>query len=141
MRKNFGAFFSNADGASAIEFALVVPIFLTLVFGIVVYGFYFATLNAVNHIAYEAARASVTGLTDAERTSLATARATALMGTYGALLDPAAMTIQAAPDGTGVFAVTVTNQFTALGLGTISAFLPMPPSTQTATVQMSRGGY
>jgi Flp pilus assembly protein TadG len=141
MRKNPGSFLRDRGGASAVEFALVVPIFLTLVFGIIVYGFYFVTLNAVNYIAYEAARASVTGLTDAERTSLATARANALMGSYGALLDPAAMTIQAAPDGTGVFAVTVTNQFTAFGLGAISAFLPMPPSTQSATVQMSRGGY
>ena len=41
------------------EFALVAPVFLTLLFGIILYGFYFASLNMVTHIAYEAARQRV----------------------------------------------------------------------------------
>ena len=34
-------------GVAAIEFALVAPIFLILMFGIVVYGFYFGTCIAL----------------------------------------------------------------------------------------------
>jgi Flp pilus assembly protein TadG len=133
-------FLRRDDGASAIEFALVLPIFLTLVFGVVVYGAYFASLSAVNQIAAEAARATITGLTDAERQSLATQKATALVASYGALLNTGSVTIQAVPTSAGAFAVTITNQFDAFGLGNIT-ILPMPPALQSATAEVARGGY
>jgi hypothetical protein len=37
--------------------------------------------------------------------------------------------------------VTVSQQFNAFGLGNISALLPMPPTQQSATVEVARGGY
>jgi hypothetical protein len=43
-------------GASAVEFALVLPLFLTLVFGIVEAGWLFAQLNDVRHGVREGAR-------------------------------------------------------------------------------------
>ena len=43
-------------GVAAVEFALVAPIFLILVFSIIIYGFYFATYIAVVHAASEGAR-------------------------------------------------------------------------------------
>src|SRR5262245_33302235 len=114
-----GRFLRNKSGASALEFALVIPIFLTLVFGTIVYGAYFASLGIVHQIAAEAARATVTGLTDAERQSLATQRAAALVASYGALLNTATVTVQATATSAGSFAVTVSQQFDALGLGNI----------------------
>lgn len=136
-----GGIWQRTEGASAVEFALVVPIFFSLVFGIIVYGSYFASLSIINEIAFEAARASVTGLTDAERASLATSRATTLVSAYGAILNTESVSVSAVPAGTGVFAVTVTHEFDAFGIGAFSAFLPMPPAEQSATVQMARGGY
>jgi len=141
MGRRVNEFLEHKGGASAIEFALVVPIFLTLVFAIIVYGSYFASLGIINQIASEAARATVTGLTDAERQSLATQRATALVTSYGAVLNTATVVVQAAPTSAGAFAVTVSQQFNALGLGNISAILPMPPTQQSATVEVARGGY
>ena len=141
MSRNAIRFLHGDQGTSAIEFALVVPIFLTLTFGVIVYGAYFASLGVVQQIAYEAARASVTGLTDAERQSLATARASALVASYGGLLNTPTVTINAVSTGAGSFAVTVTQQFDALGLGNISGILPMPPAQQSATVEVARGGY
>src|SRR5689334_2202188 len=95
------------NGASAVEFALVAPIFFALIFGIMIYGYYFLTLGLVHHIAYEAARASVSGLTDDERSSLAHARASQLISELGAVLDTTAITVVAAPAQTGVYGVTV----------------------------------
>jgi Flp pilus assembly protein TadG len=141
MNRSLIPFLHREDGASAIEFALVIPIFLSLTFGIVVYAGYFASLSIVQQIAYEAARASVTGLTDAERQSLATQRATQLVASYGGVLNTASVTIAAAPTSAGSFAVTVSQQFNAFGLGNISALLPMPPTQQSATVEVARGGY
>jgi len=48
-------------GAAAVEFALVLPIFIFLVFGIIQYGFYFWTAETANSAAREAARRVVVG--------------------------------------------------------------------------------
>ncbi len=128
-------------GTSAIEFALVAMLFFTLVFGIVIYGAYFASLSLVNHIASEAARATLSGLTDDERSTLAQARAAELEASFSGFLNTASIEVDAAATGNGLYAVTVRNQFNSFGLTGISPFLPLPPSQQTATVQVSHGGY
>jgi Flp pilus assembly protein TadG len=49
----------NDAGASSVEFALVVPIFLALVFGIMYFGFIFAQNLALGNAARQGARAAV----------------------------------------------------------------------------------
>ena len=49
------------DGAAAVEFALVLPIFIFLMFGIIQFGFYFWTAETANSAAREAARRVVVG--------------------------------------------------------------------------------
>ncbi len=118
------------------------PIFFMLIFGIMIYGYYFLTLGLVHHIAYEAARASVSGLTDDERSSLAHARAAILIGELNHVLDTSAITVDAAPAGTGIYAVTVHYNFSvAQFIGGATSILPLPPSNQSATVELSHGGY
>jgi TadE-like protein len=48
-------------GASAVEFALVLPVLLLMLFGIVDYGIYFTNQLAVNQGVQEAARSAVVG--------------------------------------------------------------------------------
>jgi Flp pilus assembly protein TadG len=132
---------SDAQGASALEFAIVAPVFLMLVFGIIVYGYYFASLSMLNHVAYEAARATVTGLSDDERSELAHARADELISGLGGFIDADAIDVDAATDGDGIYAVTVHYEFNALSLIGASSILPMPPMEQTIRVEMSHGGY
>lgn len=61
------------EGSAAVEFALIAPIFLLMICGMVIYGTWFALAQSVQSLATEAARASIGGLNDTERRSLATA--------------------------------------------------------------------
>ena len=62
---------SDRGGAVAVEFALISPLLITLLWGIVSYGGYFFTAHTVQQLANDAARAAIAGLDDAERTQLA----------------------------------------------------------------------
>lgn len=47
---------SDERGASAVEFALVLPLLAVIVFGIIDFGFFFGQFNEVRHAAREGAR-------------------------------------------------------------------------------------
>src|ERR1700712_5341400 len=88
-------FIACRRGATAVEFALILPVFLALVFGIVVFGSYLAMVHGVQQLAAEAARSSIAGMTDTERNSLATSYVAANASTY-LLLIANALSVNAA---------------------------------------------
>ena len=63
---------ADRNGAGAIEFAIVAPLFLLIVLGLLVYGIYLGSVHSVEQLAADAARASVAGLSDSERIQIAT---------------------------------------------------------------------
>lgn len=62
---------SDEGGAVAVEFALIAPLLFALMFGTICFGYFFLLAHSVQQLAAEAARASVYGITDAERQTLA----------------------------------------------------------------------
>ena len=65
LRNREGRDTLSADaGAAAVEFALVLVLFLTLVFGVIQYGYYFLQANSAETAAREGARAAAVGVTD-----------------------------------------------------------------------------
>lgn len=50
------SFVKNNNGNVAIEAALILPIFLFILFGLIEYGFYFFTYHRLSEVAYECAR-------------------------------------------------------------------------------------
>ena len=62
---------ATREGVVAIEFALVMPVLLLILVGLIVYGGWFWLAHSVQSLAYESARASLGGLDPAERQSLA----------------------------------------------------------------------
>jgi Flp pilus assembly protein TadG len=92
-------FYRNRSGVAAVEFAIVAPVFLLLLAGIITFGLYFAAATALQHVANEAARASVAGLDNAERASLAQARVSADIAAYG-FIDASRVVTEAGPDTT-----------------------------------------
>jgi Flp pilus assembly pilin Flp len=69
-------------GTSAVEFALIAPFLLLLVAAILAYGSIFATSLSLQQLAAETARASIGGLNDSERQSLAQAHLNATKGGF-----------------------------------------------------------
>lgn len=81
-RKRIGA---DRTGAAALEFALIGPLIVALFMGIVSYGGYFWLGHSVQQMANDAARASIAGLTDEERETLALESLAAAAVASGAL--------------------------------------------------------
>lgn len=131
------------EGTAAIEFALVMPVFLVLLLGILAYGIYFAAAHSTAQLAAEAARASVAGLTDAERTTIAKASVANNVANYGVLLNPDKVTVEAAalPDDATEFRVAVRYDASLLPIWSFTPFLPLPSEVIEQAAIIKRGGY
>ena len=128
-------------GASAVEFALMVPLFLTIIFGIVVFGSYLTMVHGVQQLAAEAARSSVAGMTDGERNSLATNYVTANASTYP-LLNASSLSVNAAASASDANVYVVTVNYNASGSLLFSLpFVPSPPSTIVRSAAIPYGGF
>lgn len=127
-------------GANLVEFAVLAPLLIILVLGIVEFGWLFGQNNAIKHSAGEASRyASVDGGPDSPITAneIAQRACNDLLGGGGV----SALNV-AVVDGGGQFgddaSVTVTAQVTSLsGLSLITSFLPSD-LTATATFRLEQ---
>lgn len=128
--------------AAAVEFALILPIFLALLFGIVVFGGYFAVIHSVQQIAAEAARAAIAGLSNAERTALATSNMTVNAPAYPLLAPARLKLVSAATDASGnTFTVTVSYDASDMFIFSLPAIVPVPSSLIVRSAAIQRGGY
>lgn len=129
------------DGASAVEFALIIPVFLMIVFGIITFGAYLSVIHAVQQLAAEAARAAVGGLTDAERVALAEANVRSHASAY-ALIEPDRLAVEAATDAaTSTFTIRLRYDADGLFIFSLPRFVPMPPTQIVRSAAIQRGGY
>jgi Flp pilus assembly protein TadG len=86
-------FRGDTGGTVSIEFAILVPVFLAILFGIIVFGVQYATRIALTYAASEGGRAAVAGLSDDERKLLANAAITDALTALSPLVDPAKATV------------------------------------------------
>ncbi len=135
-------FLAARDGAIAVEFAMIAPVFLMIVFGILMYGSYLAVIHGVQQLAAEAARSSIAGLSETERSSLANAYVTGNVNAYP-LIDPNHLTVNAATSSSdaNVFVVTVNYDASKMFLYSLPTFVPMPSPTIARSAAIPRGGY
>jgi Flp pilus assembly protein TadG len=135
-------FLKDARAASAVEFAIVAPMFLMLLFGIIVYGSYLAVVHGVEQLAAEAARSSIAGLSDTERASLAQSYISTNAANY-TWINPTRLTVNAAASAAdaNVFIVTVSYDDSGSFIFSLPNFVPAPPTTIVATAAIPRGGY
>lgn len=125
-------------GASAVEFALIAPFLLMLVGAILAYGSIFATSLSVQQIAAETARATIGGLRDAERKTLAYAKLAAIASKYP-MLDPAKMTFAFNQDGDQLSRLTFSYDMTGHPAYALDNLLPLPESPLSYSMIVTDG--
>lgn len=138
-RRTFSA---DQKANAAVEFGLTLPVFLLVVLGVLVYGLYFGVAHGVQQLAAEAARASVSGLSDQERAAIARATALDTVGRYP-LLRSQGLVVEGRTDAAdpGRFVVTVRYDASHLGLSAFSRLLPTPPEAIERSAIVRRGGF
>ena len=132
----------DASGVSAIEFAIVFPIFLIAVLGLLVYAIYFGTVHSVQQLAAEAARASVAGISASERADLAREHVQRAAASYP-LIVPGSLTVDAQmlPNDTNLFQIDLTYDASDLVIFALRGIVPMPPTQIRRQAVVRRGGY
>lgn len=88
--------FADSGGNVSIEFAVLLPVFLALLFGMIVFGIQYSVRIALTYAAAEGGRAAVAGLDDPERQALALAAVQRTLQSLAPLVDPDEADIQIA---------------------------------------------
>lgn len=131
----------DTRGTSVVEFAILTPVFLLLLTGMLAYGIYFSAAHSLQQLAADAARTAIAGLDEAERNALVGNFLAANASTY-ALIDPDRLTVTIGdkPGDPDHYRVVLT--YDASDLPIWNLYLPLPlPSQQIAhSSTIRRGG-
>lgn len=87
-------------GAAAVEFALIMPILLVLVFGIISYGYMLSFRQSISQAAAEGARAAAVAQRDADQQPDAMAAMNDALESYGVSCSGTSLTRKGSPAGT-----------------------------------------
>lgn len=118
--------YKNRQGVAAIEFAIVGPIFILLLIGMIVYGGWFWMAHSVQAAVSEGARAAVAGLDPAEQEQLARDVIVAQLKDLGLKTADAVVAVQA---GSGTLRVEVAYDAGGHPLMALSPLTISPPHT------------
>lgn len=138
---NLPKFLRSKSGATAVEFALVLPVLLLVLVAIFVYGLYIATSHSVAQLAADAARATVAGLTDTERTEIAAGHIERTAGDF-ILLSPEKISVTAAPSSAdpNILHISIAYDASSLPIWSLDRLVPVPSKTIIRTASIRRGG-
>jgi len=124
-----------------VEFAIVAPLFIFLIMGMIAYGIYFGAAHSVQQLAADAARTAIAGLNPTERQTLAQNFISANGGGY-AFIDADKLEVAVAdnPNDTHQFVVSVEYDADNLPIWGLLADLPLPGKTITRSSTIRIGG-
>ena len=135
-------FVADRRGVSAIEFAILSPIFFGLLFGIVTFGIHFGAANSVQQLCGDVARAAVAGVDEEERVAIATAFVEDNAGKY-ILLRREFITVDVADSPTEPQQFDVRLDYDASHLPTIiwTQMFDRPPPVISSVATVRHGGF
>ena len=129
------------SGTSAVEFAILTPVFLLLLTGMLAYGIYFTAAHSLQQLAADAARTAIAGLNQPERNMLVTDFLDANAESY-ALIDSDRLTVSIGdkPGDPDHYRVTLTYDASDLPIWNLYLPLPLPSQEIAYTSTIRRGG-
>ena len=125
-------------GTSALEFAIIAPLFFLALFTLIAYGIYLSVTHSVQQIAADAARTAVAGLNPTERVTLVNRYLDASRLDYS-FINRARMDVAIAegPGNPDQFTVTITYDSSDLPIWKLFTFaLPQEKIERYATVRV-----
>ncbi len=139
---SFRRFAAGRSGTSAVEFALLSPLYFMLMAGMAAYGIYFGASHSVQQLAADAARAAVAGISAQERRDIASDFVARNASTY-AFVDGARVAVQLGdnPDDPAQFVIGVTFDARGLPIWNLFEGLPLPAMTIARRSTIRIGGY
>lgn len=140
-RRRLSGFRLDDQGVAAVEFAILTPVFLLMLMGMLAYGIYFGAANSVQQIAADAARTSIAGLSATERDSLVKSFIDGNARDY-MLIDGSKVTytIGDKPTDASQYVVTVRYDASSLPIWNLNIPLPSPNKVITFTSVIRKGG-
>ena len=139
-RASGAAFWRGAGAASAIEFAILAPVFLLMLFGFIAYAIYFSAAHSIQQLAADAARVSIAGLDEPERNLLVSRFIERNAADY-ILVDPALLDVDIGDKAGDPDQYQVAIRYDASGLPIWNLYLPLPlPSRTISFVSSIRKG-
>ncbi|RKQ95687.1 TadE/TadG family type IV pilus assembly protein [Maricaulis maris] len=130
--------FRGTSGASAVEFAILSPLAILILFGIIAYGLVFSTHLSLQHLIAETGRATIPGLASQERQQLARNHFDAKLDAYP-LLNPADAELRINDDGQFT-EVLITYSVESHPAYVFEGLLPLPASPYIYRQVIRNGG-
>jgi len=139
FRTSWSRFRADATATSAVEFAMLAPVFILLLLGMVAYGIYFGASSSIQQLAADAARTALAGMNQTERQTLVASFLSNNASGY-LFVDPTKLTYQAndsAADGSQ-FVVSIQYDARNLPIWNLipSAGLPATTISRQSTIRV-----
>jgi Flp pilus assembly protein TadG len=131
----------DRNGSSAVEFAIVSPLFILFFLGMVAYGIYFGASHSIQQIAADAARTAIAGLSESERRALASDFISRNAGGYP-FVNPPDLMVETYGDAgdANQFVVAIRYDARTLPIWNLLEGLPLPDMTITRQSTIRIGG-
>lgn len=139
--RRIAAWIRDASGTSAVEFAILTPVFLFLLTGMLAYGIYFSAAHSLQQLAADAARTAIAGLDEDERDDLVVAYLDDNANIYG-LIDRRRLTVSIGdkPGAPDYYRVTLIYDASNLPIWNLALPLPLPSRQIAYSSTIRRGG-
>lgn len=135
------SFLRSTAAVSAVEFAILAPVFILLVMGMIAYGIYFGAMHSIQQIAADAARTAIAGLDETERKTLATGFIDRNAGGYPFIdRDKLVVDVKDNPLDAQQFVVSLQYDAQDLPVWSLLPDLPVPGKTITRSSTIRVGG-
>ena len=131
----------DTRGTAALEFAILTPVFLLMLTGMIAYGLYFGAAHALQQLAADAARTAVAGQDETERNTLVSSFIARNAASY-LLIDPARLTytIGDSRSDPNQYQVRLSYDATNLPIWNLYPPLPLPSPKIVYGATIRRGG-